>query len=683
MVSTHLRCGVRQPSSVRSRDENFLPIKIMEASRNLILTKGSNSKFVELSESHSCINEGSRTTLPQIIPEKDPNNNFPLNPHEKSEIFSDPTLDYIRRYLLEEDVDGEISGCQEAALKDLEKHFCDILGEKYPPSEDNQLLSNQPKKNPNFTICISKDQVGPCFNENLKQPSSIENLLTTEFHKGVEEGMKFLPNLNQLSIDLEVIKFAVDPMKKGDGNFRLGEKKENGLLHKGKTNSNNADLDLLEGRNRKIPMVACEETIRDAMFDKVLLNCEENYAREETSSLNESTELKANYCIEDKNHDEHINLKALLISCAEAISTNNTKVATELTKKIRKHASPIGDGIQRLACFFVLGLEARLAGIGSEILCRFVTRRISSNDSLKVYGMWAKTSPMYRAAYHFANESILSAAGTASKIHIIDFGIAGGFQWPSLIQALAKRKDRPLRLRITGVDLPQPGFHPDGRIKVTGKRLEDYARDFGVSFEYQGIASQWDSMSIKDFNIRDDEVLIVNRMYSFYRLRDEILLGMNKSMDQLLNFIRVIQPKVFIHGILNLSFSPYFVQRCRMILLQYSRFFEMLDTLVPRNSKPRQLMEFELFGPPIINQIACEGSNLVTILETYKECHKRNLNIGFEELPVDPSILKECSNIVRNGYNKGFFVEEDCNWFLQGWKGNILYAVSLWKPRVE
>ncbi|KAJ4774354.1 GRAS transcription factor [Rhynchospora pubera] len=362
------------------------------------------------------MNEGSRTNLPKIIPEKDQNNNFALNSHEKSEIFSDPTLDYIRRYLLEEDIDGEIKVCQEAALKDMEKHFYDILAEKYRPSEDNQLLSNQSKENPNFTCCISKDQVGPSFNESLKQPSSIENLFTTEFHKGVEEGMKFLdflPNLNQLSIDLQVSKLTVDPMKKYDGNFRLGEKKENGLLHnyKGKTSSNNADLDLLEGRNRKIPMVTCEETIRDAMFDKVLLNCGDNCEREETSSLDESTEPEANCRNKDESKEEHVNLRALLISCAEAISINDIKMGSELTEKIRKHASPIGDGIQRLACVFVLGLEARLAGTGSAMLRQFTTRRLSSNDTLKIYDMTVRTSPIFRVAIHFANKSILMATG--------------------------------------------------------------------------------------------------------------------------------------------------------------------------------------------------------------------------------------------------------------------------------
>ncbi|KAJ4784286.1 GRAS transcription factor [Rhynchospora pubera] len=631
------------------------------------------------------MNEGSHTNLPQIIPEKDQNNNFALNSHEKSEIFSHPTLDYIRRYLLEEDIDGEISECQEAALKDMEKPFHDILAEKYRPS-DNQLLSNQSKENPNFTCCISKDQVGTNFNESLKEPSSIENLLTIQFHRGVEEGMKFLPNLNQLSIDLQVSKLTVDPMKKCDDNFRLGEKKENGLLHnyKGKTSSNNADLDLLEGRNCKIPMVTCEETIRDAIFDKVLLNCEDNYEREETSSLDKSTDPEANCRNKDKNKEEHFNLRALLIACAEAIFINDIKMASELTKKIRKHASPIGDGIQRLACVFALGLEARLAGTGSAILRQFATRRLKSNDTLKIYDMTASTSPILRVAIHFVNKSILMlATGATSKIHIVDFGIGFGFQWPSLIQDLAKMKDGPSSLRITGVDLPQPGFHPDERIKLTGKRLEDYARDFGVPFEYHGIASQWDSISIEDLNIRDDEVLVVNSMYTVVRLRDEILLGMNKSRNQLLNLIRAIQPKVFTHGVIKLAFSPYFLPRFRMNLLQYLRLYDMFDTFVPPNSKPRQLEEFALFGPHIFNQIACEGTDLDTIPETYNQCHKRNLETSFEQLPVDPNVLEECCKIVRNGYNKGLFAGEDCNWFLQGWKGNIFYAASLWKPRLE
>ncbi|KAJ4794416.1 hypothetical protein LUZ62_045662 [Rhynchospora pubera] len=631
-----------------------------------------------------CMNKNMETSSNLVLAkENDSKINFTTKTQGTNEIPLDPTLDYIRRYLLEENVDEEIIGSQETALRGIEKPFYDILGEKYPPLQDNQLMSNQQKENHNFTICISKNQVGPSQNESLQQHTSIVNSLATEFLKGAKEGMKFLPNLKKLSINRQENKLSSDPMNKCDGKLSLGKEKESVIVDKNKSkkSSNDADLDLLEGRNHKLPMVFFEEKIRDEIFDKVLLNHGENYTREETSSIKERTTLKANYCQKNQYQYELINLKALLIVCAEAIFINDIKKAVELIQNIRKHASPIGNGTQRLACILADGLEARLAGTGNTIYRQLITRRVAAIDFLKIYEMFMSGPyPIFRVSYHCANKSILSAASNALKIHIVDFGIAFGFQWPSIIQALAEMKDRPPTLRITGVDLPRPGFHPAERVKTTGKRLEDYARDFGVPFEYHGIASQWESICVEDLCINDDEVLIVNTMFNLSQRSYEPFFGTNKSPNQFLDLIRTIKPKLFIQGIVNVSFSPYFIPRFKMVLLQYSRFFDMLDTLFPQNSKPRQQLERDILGPSIINQIACEGPDLVARRENYKQYHTRNLEAGFEQLPVDPSVVNECTEIVRSGYDERFFIEEDCNWFLQGWKGNIFYAISLWKP---
>ncbi|KAJ3690182.1 hypothetical protein LUZ61_019346 [Rhynchospora tenuis] len=657
----------------------------MGSASNLVLLEENNSEIFEVNESGSFINDGNHTSFSQIIPENHPNNNYALNLNGNSESLLDPAVDYIRRYLLEEDVDREISGCQEGALRDMEKTFYDILGEKYTPSQGNKLPRNRPRENPNFTIRISKDKVGQNFNDSLKQHLSIENLFATEFQRGAEEGMKFLPNLKQLLIDLQMSKISFDPTRKCERSLLWGEDKEGDLLDrsKGKKNSDNIDLDTLEGRNRKIPTVSCEETIRDELFDKVLLNQWKNYTKEEISSVREITELKTNYCNKNQNQYSYIKLKDLLISCAQTVSMNNRNAAIDMIKQIRKQASHVGDVTQRLACILADGLEARLTGTGNATYRQLIARRISATEYLKAYHLGMSITPLMRVAYHFANKNILSIAGNASKIHIVDFGISFGFQWPSLIQVLAKMKDGPPRIRITGVDLPQPGFHPAERIRETGKRLEDYARDFEVPFEYHGIASQWESICIEDLCINDDEVLIVNSLLNLSQLRSSPLLETSKSRNDLFNLIRAIKPKVFIQGIFNFSSSPFFVPRFRMVLSQYSRFFDMLDTLVPRNSNQRLLIEKEFFRPSIINQIACEGSDLVVTSETYKKCHMRNLDMSFEQLPVDSIVAKECSEIIRNDYEEGFFVEEDCNWFLQGWKGSIIYAVSLWKPQVE
>ncbi|MCI55086.1 scarecrow-like protein 9-like, partial [Trifolium medium] len=62
---------------------------------------------------------------------------------------------------------------------------------------------------------------------------------------------------------------------------------------------------------------------------------------------------------------EVIDLRTLLILCAQAVAADDHKSAHELLKQIRQHSNIFGDGNQRLAHIFADGLEARLAGTGS------------------------------------------------------------------------------------------------------------------------------------------------------------------------------------------------------------------------------------------------------------------------------------------------------------------------------
>nr|GLL26845.1 scarecrow-like protein 9 [Ipomoea trifida] len=78
------------------------------------------------------------------------------------------------------------------------------------------------------------------------------------------------------------------------------------------------------------------------------------------------------------------------------------------------------------------------------------------------------------------------------KVHIIDFRILYGFQWPTFIQRIAARDGGPPKVRITGIEFPQPGFRPaeriEERIEETGRCLADYAKSFTVPFEYNAIS---------------------------------------------------------------------------------------------------------------------------------------------------------------------------------------------------
>ncbi|KAG6487311.1 scarecrow-like protein 9 [Zingiber officinale] len=520
------------------------------------------------------------------------------------------------------------------------------------------------------------------------------------FKRGVEEAQKFLPSNDKLGISLQSNGGSASRMSARDG--RLFDLKEEAEEKDPLTNSsrvrkstNREELDLVEGRSSKQSAVFYEGEVRSEIFDMILLGCGDKCSKK-MSDLREAMQNEASRNTQNgltkastggksrgKKHTkkEVVDLRTLLILCAQAVAADDRRTAYELLKQIRQHSSPTGDGSQRLAQFFADGLEARLAGTGSQIYKALVAKRATATDVLKAYHLYLAACPFKRISHFFSNQTILNLAQKASKVHIIDFGIYFGFQWPCLIQRLSAREGGPPKLRITGIDVPQPGFRPTERIEETGRRLADYAKSFNVPFEYQAIASRWEAIRAEDLHIAEDEVVAVNCLYRFRNLIDETVV-VDSPRNRVLNTIRKMNPDVFIHGVVNGSYSaPFFVTRFREALFHYSALFDMLEANVPRDDDQRSLIERDLFGREALNVIACEGSERVERPETYKQWQVRNIRAGFEQRPLDPDIMKKAKDKVKGSYHKDFVIDEDNGWLIQGWKGRIIYAISAWKPK--
>jgi hypothetical protein len=88
--------------------------------------------------------------------------------------------------------------------------------------------------------------------------------------------------------------------------------------------------------------------------------------------------------------------------------------------------------------------------------------------------------------------------------------------------------------------------------------LAEYAEMFNVPFEYQGIASQWEDISMENLNIDKDEMLIVNCMYRTKYLGDETE-DIDSARDRVLRNIKRINPEVLLLGILNGLYSSPFL----------------------------------------------------------------------------------------------------------------------------
>ncbi|XP_078180809.1 scarecrow-like protein 34 [Carex rostrata] len=532
------------------------------------------------------------------------------------------------------------------------------------------------------------------------------------FHKGLEEAQKFLPKAAKLFIDVESTDFNVtrhEPAPQSKIQFLPT------ILVKEEENNSNStksispegqqrgrkhpyrDRDEVEkedGRNNKQVAYMEEETIRE-MFDKVLLGGQDKCFRDimalreakhdEQVRIAAETQASASGNTKGRGRRkaarEVVDLRTILIHCAQAVATDDRRSANELLRQIRHYASPTGDATQRLAQCFSDGLQARLAGTGSHLYQSLVAKRTSAAELLKAYQLYMAACPFKKISFYFSNQTILDVSEGAERVHIIDFGIHYGFQWPCLLQRLSSRKGGPPHLKITGIDHPQPGFRPDERLQETGRRLSDYAAHFHVPFEYKAIAAKWETIKVENIDIDPNEVTVVNCLFKLKNLPDETVTT-DSPRDVVLKLIRKINPHVFVHGIVNGSYSaPFFVTRFREALFHYSALFDMLDANVPKEDEHRLLIERDLFGRSALNVIACEGLERVERPETYKQWQVRDMRAGFKQLPLNDEIVTKAREKVKKCYHKDFVVDADHGWLLQGWKGRIVYGMSTWKAR--
>ncbi|KAK7402195.1 hypothetical protein VNO78_14257 [Psophocarpus tetragonolobus] len=422
-----------------------------------------------------------------------------------------------------------------------------------------------------------------------------------------------------------------------------------------------------------------DETELSDLFDKVLLGTGLGKGTPPKTTLHQTHMLSCGDVLESE--EEVVDLRTLLMLCAQAVASDTPSFATQLVNQIKQHSSPMGNETQRLAHYFGNALEARLDGTGYQVYCALSSKRISAKDMIKAYHVYASICPFEKLAIVFTNNSIKPLTRVAQTVHIIDFGVRYGFKWPKLISSLSTRPGGPPKLRITGIDLPQQsGFRPEERVLETGRRLENYCKRFNVPFEFNAIVQRWDTIRVEDLKIEKNEFVAVNCMFQFEHLLDETVV-LDNPRDAVLRLIRKANPDIFIHSIVNGSYDvPFFVSRFREAVFHYSALFDMLESNVSREDPMRLMFEKDLFGKEIMNIIACEGCQRVERPQTYKQWQLRNMRCGFKQLPVDHKIDRLRGWLRDDAYNTNFMLEVDGHWVLQGWKGRILRASSCWVP---
>ncbi|KAK6646072.1 hypothetical protein PHAVU_L006543 [Phaseolus vulgaris] len=517
--------------------------------------------------------------------------------------------------------------------------------------------------------------------------SLLDSAFQEHFKRGLEQGTRFLPKHTPFIVDTDSTAFSpsftmvpsvvvkTEPEESVEGDHFLSVSR--------RRNRDEEEYEA-DGRITKTSAAYVDESELSELLDKVVLGTGLGKGVPPDTALyqNDETLLTNMFGREvRKSGEEVVDLRTLLIHCAQAVASDSPSFAKQLVKQIKQHSSPTGDTAQRLAHYFGNALEACLDGTGFHVYSVASSKRISAKDMIKAYHVYASVCPFEMIAIMFANKSIYSLAENAKTIHIIDFGIRYGFKWPSLISEISRRPGGPPKLRFTGIDQPQPGFRPEERVLETGRRLENYCKRFNVPFEFNAIARKWDTIRIEDLKIEKNEFVAVNCMFQLERLLDESVV-LDNPRDGVLRLIKKANPDIFVHSIVNGSHDvPFFVSRFREALFHYSAVFDMLDSNLDREDPSRLMFEKELFGQEIMNIIACEGCERVERPQTYKQWQLHNMRIGFRLLPLNQKVIDKLKKRWRDdAYNTNFMLEVDGDWVLQGWKGRILHASSCWIP---
>ncbi|XP_022730215.1 DELLA protein SLR1-like [Durio zibethinus] len=370
--------------------------------------------------------------------------------------------------------------------------------------------------------------------------------------------------------------------------------------------------------------------------------------------------------------DSGIRLVHMLMTCADCVQRGDLSLATSLIDDMKGLLTRVNTvcGIGKVAGHFIDALSGRIyQGIGGGSVNG---GSVLENEIL--YHHFYEACPYLKFAHFTANQAILEAFEGHDCVHVVDFNLMHGLQWPALIQALALRPDGPPLLRLTGIGPPSP----DGRdsLREIGLRLAELARSVNIRFFFRGVAaSRLEDVKPWMLRVNPKEAVAVNSIMQLHRL-----LGSeptrNYPIETVLSWIRSLNPKIMtvVEQEANHN-QPLFLDRFTEALYYYSTMFDSLEacTVQPEKALAEIYIQRE-----IANVVSCEGSARVERHEPLAKWRTRLSAAGFKPLHLGSNAFKQASMLLTLFSAEGYSVEENEGCLTLGWHSRPLIAASAW-----
>lgn len=374
-----------------------------------------------------------------------------------------------------------------------------------------------------------------------------------------------------------------------------------------------------------------------------------------------------------------VRLVHTLMACADAVQQENFNLADALVRHIGILAVSQSGAMRKVATYFAEALARRIYKIYPQD-----SIESSYTDVLQMH--FYETCPYLKFAHFTANQAILEAFTNCNKVHVVDFSLKQGMQWPALMQALALRPGGPPAFRLTGIGPPQPD-NTDA-LQQVGWKLAQLAETIGVEFEFRGfVANSLADLdaSILDIRPSETEAVAVNSVFELHRL-----LSRTGAIEKVLNSIKQMNPKIvtIVEQEANHN-AGVFIDRFNEALHYYSTMFDSLEssssslspglTQTPVNNQDLLMSEVYL-GRQICNVVACEGSDRVERHETLNQWRVRMNKSGYDPVHLGSNAFKQASMLLALfAGGDGYRVEENDGCLMLGWHTRPLIATSAWK----
>ncbi|KAG8640685.1 scarecrow-like protein 32 [Manihot esculenta] len=399
-------------------------------------------------------------------------------------------------------------------------------------------------------------------------------------------------------------------------------------------------------------------------------------------------------------------IEKLLLHCASALENNDVTLAQQVMWVLNNVASLVGDPNQRLTSWFLRALISR-----SSKVCPAATNFDGSSTiqrrqmSVTELAGYVDLIPWHRFGFCASNSAILKAIEGCPKVHILDFSITHCMQWPTLIDALAKRPEGPPSLRIT-VPSCRPPVPPLLNVSTeeVGLRLGNFAKFRDVPFEFNviddpcssSISTEIMSEESSGFyfesllnhltpllDLRDDEALVINCQNWLRYLSDDQNGRVQDSSlrDDFLCLIKSLNPCIILVVDEDCDLSaPSLTSRITTCFNYLWIPLDALETFLPKDSSQRIEYESDI-GHKIENIISFDGFQRMERLESGIKLSQRMKNAGFFSVQFCEETVREVKSLLDE-HASGWGMKREEDMLVLTWKGHNSVFATAWVPDV-